>query len=262
MEGVMYRRVLLVSLMVGIVATPARAQFAVIDPANLAQAILIAERTWNHWDELRQQLETIQRMAQGLGRVDSYRIPTVPIGVHDPRRWEYGGPWLEGMNSGDQAGTSYDAITIPLQPPNAGLDRLAATARRAFERQYSTIEITDAVTRMGGHQTALIRAYYERLQRAVEALESDVLNRQPQFHEMTAVLDEIAAGELLGRRQDTASNQLLAHSLEQLLTRSKRLRDTEAATINMQLTTWRDADHVNRAFVAGSGDALRTWRQP
>ena len=57
---------------------------------------------------------------------------------------------------------------------------------------------------------------------------------------MTAILDKVAAGELLGRRQDMASNQLLSHALEQLLARSKRLRDTEAATINMQLVTWRD----------------------
>jgi hypothetical protein len=30
----------------------------------------------------------------------------------------------------------------------------------------------------------------------------------------------------------------------------------------MQLVTWRDARGANEAFVAGSGDALRTWRQP
>ena len=52
---------------------------------------------------------------------------------------------------------------------------------------------------------------------------------------MTAILDKVAAGELLGRRQDMASNQLLSHALEQLLARGKRLRDTEAATMNMQL---------------------------
>ena len=82
------------------------------------------------------------------------------------------------------------------------------------------------------------------------------------YHEMTAILDKIAAGELLARRQDMLSNQLLSHALEQLLARSKRLRDTEAATINMQLVTWRDARAANEAFVAGTGDALRTWRQP
>jgi hypothetical protein len=79
---------------------------------------------------------------------------------------------------------------------------------------------------------------------------------------MTAVLDKISAGELLARRQDMLSNQLLSHALEQLLARSKRLRDTEASTINMQLVTWRDSPAANEAFVAGTGDALRTWRQP
>jgi hypothetical protein len=47
-----------------------------------------------------------------------------------------------------------------------------------------------------------------------------------------------------------------------LLARGKQLRDTEAATINMQLVTWRDGRAANEAFAAGTGDALRTWRQP
>jgi pimeloyl-ACP methyl ester carboxylesterase len=100
------------------------------------------------------------------------------------------------------------------------------------------------------------------IENAVESLESDVLNGLTRYHEMTAVLDKISAGELLARRQDMLSNQLLSHALEQMLARGKRLRDTEAATINMQLVTWRDARAVNEAFVAGTGDALRTWRQP
>jgi len=79
---------------------------------------------------------------------------------------------------------------------------------------------------------------------------------------MTAVLDKVAAGDLLARRQDMATNQLLSHALEQLLARSKRLRDTEASVMNMQLTTWREAAAVNEAFVTGTDDALRTWRQP
>jgi hypothetical protein len=32
--------------------------------------------------------------------------------------------------------------------------------------------------------------------------------------------------------------------------------------MNMQLVAWRDRAAVNQAFVAGAGDALRTWRQP
>ena len=94
---------------------------------------------------------------------------------------------------------------------------------------------------MGGHQVALSAAITVGFRKRSEALENDVLNQGSRgYHEMTAILDKIAAGELLGRRQDMATNQLLSHALEQLLARSKRQRDTEAATINMQLTTWRD----------------------
>lgn len=258
----MKRRVVATVLVLAIGGAPAYAQFAVIDPANLAQAVLIAERTWNHWQELRRQFETIRRMAQGLGAVDAYRLPSVPASVHDASRWAYGRPWLEGLNAGDPTGSQYAAATLPLQAPGSELARISAVGRRAFERQYATVEITDSVARLGGHQVAIIRNYYDRLQRAVEALQGDALNPRPEFHEMTAVLDQIAAGELVGRRQDTVTNQLLSHALEQLLARSKRFRDTEATSVNMQLSTWREADAANRALSAGVGDALRTWRQP
>src|SRR5207302_7880104 len=131
-----------------------------------------------------------------------------------------------------------------------------------FERRYATVEISDSVAMLGGHQLALMRDYHRRLQDAVKKLEDDVLDGSSNYHQMTAVLDKVAAGELLERRQDMAANQLLSHALEQLLARTKRERDTEATTINMQLTTWRDGRAANNAFVAGTGDALRTWRQP
>lgn len=258
----MSRRVWVSLVMVTVIAVPVYAQIAVIDPTNLAQVVLIARRTQQQLDELQAQYRTILRMAQSLGNMESYRVPTIPITRHDPSRWEYGRPWIEGLNGGDPTGAAYWATTVPLQRPNAELSRLTPAARRAFERQYATIEITDSVAQMGGHQVALVRGYHGRLQQAVQALESDVLNGLPRFHEMTAILDKVASGELLARRQDMAANQLLSHALEQLLARSKRLRDTEATTINMQLVTWRDGRGANNAFVAGTGDALRTWRQP
>jgi hypothetical protein len=258
----MIRRILTAVLIVAVCAARAEAQWVVIDPGNLAQAILIAERTLRHYDELKRQYETILRMGQGLGNMEGYRIPTIGITSHDPGRWEYGRPWIQALNSGDATGAAYFATTVPLLRPGATPPTVSAAARRALERQYATIEITDSVATMGGHQVALARGYHGRLQEAVQALEGDVLNGLLRYHEMTAILDKIAAGELLGRRQDMLSNQLLSHALEQLLARSKRLRDTEAATMNMQLTTWRDARPANEAFAAGTGQALQTWRQP
>ena len=139
----------------------------------------------------------------------------------------------------------------PCERPDPRLAQLPLAARQAFERRYATVEITDSVAMMGGHQVALVRGYHDRLQQAVQELQGDVLNDQRGYHEMTAILDKIAAGELLARRQDMASNQLLSHALEQLLARSKRLRDTEAAT----------HEHAAR-HVAGRPGGQRRVRAP
>ena len=258
----MSRRILLSVICFMLMASPGFAQLAVIDPANLVQATLIARRMQQHYEELRAQYLTIQRMARGLGNMDGYRVPTIAITRHDAGRWEYGRPWIQALNSGDATGSAYLSTALPVLRPTPTPARLTQEARRALERQYATIEITDSVAMMGGHQVALARGYHGQLQQAVQDLEGDVLNGLLRYHEMTTILDKIAAGELLGRRQDMLANQLLSHALEQLLARGKRLRDTEATQINMQLVTWRDARAANHAFVAGTGDALRTWRQP
>jgi hypothetical protein len=258
----MVRRLVLVIIVIALVTAPAQAQLAVIDPANLAQAVLIAERAQRHYEELQAQYRTILRMSQGLGNMEGYRIPTISNTRHDVGRWLYGQPWLQGLNSGDSTGAAYWATTVPLQHPSAMPSQITSAARRTLERQYATIELTDSIAMMGGHQVGIVRGYHGRLQEAVQELEGDVLNGLLRYHEMTAILDKVAAGELLGRRQDMASNQLLSHALEQLLARSKRARDTEATTMNMQLVTWRDGRGANEAMVAGTGDALRTWRQP
>lgn len=250
-----------VTLIALLAAGPAQAQWAVFDPSNYAQALLIVQRTQRHLDELRAQYQTIRRMAEALGRMDRYRTPPFALIGHDPARWSYGRSWISALNSGDPTGAAYLAAAMPLERPDAA-SRLTGAARRAFERQYAGVEIADSVAMMGGHQVGIMRGYYDELQRAIQALESDVLSPTASFHDMTAILDKIAAGELLGRRQDMASNQLLSHVLEQLLARSKQLRDSQAVTLNMQLVTWRDAATANRAFRAGMGDALRTWRQP
>jgi hypothetical protein len=193
--------------------------------------------------------------------MDQYRTPPFALARHDVGRWSFAGPWIAGLNVGDPTGAGYLATALPLLQPDPA-SRLSGAARREFERQYANVEIADSVAMMGGHQVGATRGYHDELEQVVQALERDVLNPAASYHELTTVLDKIAAGELVGRRQDMAANQLLSHALEQLLARSKRLRDTEAASLNMQMLTWRDGDAVNRAFRAGAGDALRTWRQP
>jgi hypothetical protein len=256
------QRIIVLTAVIAALAAPAHAQFVVIDPGNLAQAVLIADRTLREYETLVAQYETLVRMSQGLGNLDSYRIPPVPNAEHDVSRWEFGGPWLQGLNSGDPDGAAYRGSKRHLEPPASILQQLPPDAQRAIEQAYATVDVTDAVAQAGGQQVALIRNYGRRLQQAIDALEGDVVSADPRSHEMTAVLDKVAAGSLLARRQDMATNQLLSSALEQLLARSKRLRDTDAVTMNMRIGNIRSGRAAGASVVRGAADDLRTWQQP
>jgi conjugal transfer/entry exclusion protein len=256
------RRLIYAALLVILLGTPASAQFVVVDPGNLAQAVLIAERTLREYEALMAQYQTLLRMSQGLGNMERYRIPTVSGVEHDVSRWAYGRSWLQGLNTGDPSGAAYRSSTRRLEPSGTALQMLPPASRRSVEQAYATVEIADAVAQAGGHHVATLRGYSRRLQQAIDALEGDVVSTDPRAREMTAVLDKVAAGSLIARRQDMAANQLLSHSLEQLLARGKRLRDTEAATMNMRLGALRSGRAAGASVVRGAGDDLRTWRQP
>src|SRR5437764_11363520 len=105
------RRAIAIIVLILIAAAPMRAQEVVIDPTNLVQTILIADRTAREYETLIEQYETIVRMARGLGSLDRYRIPVIGIRSHDPARWPFGAPWLEGLNRGDPYGGLYDQTT-------------------------------------------------------------------------------------------------------------------------------------------------------
>src|SRR4051794_1329421 len=102
-EGVM-RRILVALSALAATARPAHAQLVVVDPGNLEQTTLIAERTLQAYRTLVSQYETLVRMARGLGNMDRYRVPPAATPRHDPSRWTYGAPWLQGLNSGDLRG--------------------------------------------------------------------------------------------------------------------------------------------------------------
>jgi conjugal transfer/entry exclusion protein len=256
------KRCILTVALIAAFATSAGAQLVVSDPGNLAQTVLIADRTLREYETLVEQYQAIVRMAQNLGSLDRYRIPTIGITSHDPSRWLYGTPWLQGLNTGDPGGELYRQVARRLERPGTALDALPPDAQRAIQNSYATIELTDSIAEIAGHQVALVRGYSDRLQQLTQELEADILNPSSRYHEMTAVLDKVAAGELLGRRQDMATNQLLSHALEQLLARSKRMRDTEAATMNMRLLGLRDGRTVASNLIVGAADDLRAWRLP
>ena len=148
----MSRRVWIALFAAIVVAAPLRAQLVVIDPANLTQTILIAERTLAAaTTSSGASSKSFSGWRRGSGLWTAIASRRSAITGHDPSRWDYGRPWIQALNSGDARGTAYLRNGAPAAASAPGRsESLACGGRRMFERQYATMEITDSVAMMGG----------------------------------------------------------------------------------------------------------------
>lgn len=261
-------RTILVALLVLAGASTTHAQLAVHDPTVTARNTVIAT-VKEYLAELQtQQHSQLRRMAQRLSMftdLRKYGLPGAPLWrIHDfetPDLFLFSRGYHAALNYGDAAGAAYRAISHPLEDAGLALQWLSPLGRRALTSQLATLDLADSVVTAATHDTGQLRLNGRRELQAIEALDHDVTNGTLE-QSATAVLDKISGAALIGARQRQARVQLLSGMVEQLLVEGKRARDTEAAALNMQLVAWRDRQSANAAFVAGSGDALRTWRQP
>jgi hypothetical protein len=243
----------------------ANAQIAVHDVAVTARNAASAVLKEYILETQREQHSQLRRMAQRLSLHTNLRKYSVP----DPPRWRtHGGDFLfagnfnDALIFGDPVGAAYLAVSHALTNSRSIPSSLTSAARRELAARLATVDLADASTIAGIHDTGQLRLNGRRRElQAIDALEAHVIDPSNE-QSATAVLDKISGAVLIGARQRQARAQLLAALVEQLLVDSKRARDTDAATMNMQLVRWRDARAANHAFRAGSGDALRTWRQP
>lgn len=261
-------RLIIVLLFVIAATTQARAQWVVTDPGVTARSAVTAAVKEQILTTQRDQHSQLRRMAQRLSLHTDLRKYVVP----DPPRWRihdfvnggtflFAGPFHAALNYGDSTGDAYVALTHPWAAARDLRHDLTALARRALAARFATIDVTDAATIAAANDTGRVRYNGRRELTAIDVLESHVVD--PSNEQSTAaVLDKISGATLIAARQRQARTQLLTDIVEQLLVDSKRARDTDAAAMNMQLTTWRDADAANRALVAGTADAIRNWRQP
>jgi hypothetical protein len=264
-KEVMMRRAILLFVICVAVSANVGAQISVYDPAVTARNSVTAVVKELLLDTERQQHSQLRRMAQRL----SLFTNLAKYVLEDPPRWRtHGGDFLyaNGYNDalifGDPAGAAFLAVSQPIVDPRPLLARLSPAARRAFTSRLATLNLTDAAVIAATHDTGQLRFNGRKHElQAIDALEAHVVDPSNE-QSATAVLDKISGAVLVAARQRQARIQLLSGVVEQLLMDTKRARDTDVGAMNMQLTTWRDGRAANEAFVAGSGDALRTWRQP
>ncbi|MGH9158557.1 MAG: hypothetical protein ACRD2X_01015 [Vicinamibacteraceae bacterium] len=248
-------------------ASTVAAQVAVFDPAvtfrnrvtAVVKELLIALQREQHGE--------LRRMARRLraSSLRQYALDDAPKwrihAFEDGGVFRFAGPYHAALNYGDPNGAGYLAVSHPVLTAQEILARLSPGAQRALTARLATLDVADAAAVDATHDTGRVRFNGRRELAAIDALQADIVDPSDE-QSAAAVLDKISGAVLIGARQRQARTQLLVGILEQLLVDSKRVRDTDAAAMNMQLVTWRDRRAASEAFVAGSTDALETWRQP
>ena len=249
-------------------AVNAGAQLVVTDPAVTVENTLTAivkEVALRTQQEQHRQLRRMARRLSMHTNLAKYSLP-------DPPRWrthDFENPDLlavsralhAALNYGDSTGAAYLAVSHPVQAATPLLARLSPSGRRAMLARLATLDGTDAADIAAVNESGRLRLNGRRELAAIEILETTVLDPS-QEQSATAVLDKISGALLIAGRQRQARTQLLVGIVEQLVTDTKRARDADAVAMNMQLTAWRDGRAASNAFVAGTSEALRSWRQP
>jgi hypothetical protein len=261
------RRTVLAVVLVALGATATSAQIVVFDPAVTLRNSITAVVKAYLVNVQREQHRKLRRMARRLSmhtNLDKYAVP-------DPPRWRTRRPeddvlftheYNLALIFGDASGSAYLGISEPVMAAQDALNGVSPTARRAFAARLATVNVADAAAIAATNDTGLLRLNGRKFElQAINALEAHVIDPSNE-QSATAVLDKISGATLIGARQRQARMQLLAGIVEQLLVDGKRARDTDAAAMDMQIVTWRDARIANHAFAAGTGDTLRRWRQP
>jgi hypothetical protein len=262
------RRATLILMFVAATGLEGHAQLAVYDGAVTTRNSVTAT-VMEYLATLQQeQRRQLRRMAQRLSlftNLDKYRLPEAP--KWRTHTWDNNDVFLfstafhAALNYGAASGSSYLGVIQPVLDAAAAIEQLPPAARRTLTTRLATLDLADAAVIAATHDTGQLRYNGRRELQAIDALEADVTNGSLE-QSTTAVLDKISGAALIGARQRQARAQLLSGIVEQLLVDSKRSRDSETAAMNMQIVAWRDRQAANGAFVAGSGEALRTWRQP
>lgn len=243
----------------------ASAQLVVYDAATTARNSITATLKEYLVELQREQHLKLRDMARRLSALTSlrkYLLEEVPRWRTHGGDYFYAQPYNDALIFGDPQGSAFTELTQRLLDDPSLLDRLDARTRRLIQSRLATVNAADAAAIAATNGTGQLRLLGRKKELpAINALEADVID--PSDEQSTAaVLDKVSGAVLIGARQRQARIQLLVGMVEQLLVDSKRARDTDTAALTMQMTTWRDGRAAAEAFVAGSGDALRTWRQP
>jgi hypothetical protein len=230
----------------------ARAQWVVYDPTNYAQAV-------TRYLQAVQQYEFLVRQAARLpsGAANRYRVPEHPWQVYQGDL-----SVLAALNGGASAASAYRGAVDPLDSIADVLAKVPAAVRARLNARYAALGVSDGVAQMSLQQAGAGRAAGPTVLRAIQAMEDDALSGPDEYHSQTALLNKINGASVLGLRIAEHGNQLMVHTVEQLLLDNVRKRQAEAELMNAHVYQWRYGVRYGAEMFDKTAHRLDSWRQP
>jgi Domain of unknown function (DUF4141) len=267
------KRLLVLLLVVAFaVAAPARAQWVVFDPTNLAVALenlaeLIEQYTQmvRTYQQIRAQYDHWVWMAQRLSPSAFARYRTLANtwrSLAAGNTYNTVDGWLGAVNTGSDALGGYRRATQRLHTYGAAAGVMPADAWARAKARYGQVELLDASTAQGLETIGQMRLRAADALRATKALEDDALSASDDLNTMVAVLNKISAAGVLSIRTSQNANQLLVSLLESQLVEATRRRDAEVAAINAHIVFQQDAQRFASQFTGGTTSAILGFRLP
>jgi len=248
-------------------ASKASAQVAVVDPINIAQAIITASELASVYEQ-QQKLYAIwddYRQALALGKKLQYLTTEVPWRAHlpidDPLNVYR--DLMNAIDRGDLRGAAYDAAVggVPNYPSTV-LSTLSAGDRQRVTSTMGAMMATDGWARLAIATLGQGRAGGQESSRALQALQRDFSSDAREDNGSIAVLQEIVGADLLASRDNQIGNQALSSLLESAVVRHLRLRDAIASELTVDIERRRNYLGVARLANENTSQLIQSWRLP
>ena len=220
------------------------AQLPVFDASVFAQALLEVSKLTAQYNELvetyqmitnqyNQMLWMAKELPDNLAHFRAIQTPWFLSAATNT----YGttGGWISAINTGSNVPFGYQSATEQLMPYGAALAFVPADQLDRLEKHYATIELTDGANEDGMETIGTLRTNAPEVESAIEYLENDSLDSDPDFNTEIAVLEKINAANVIALRNGQDTNKLLTALAEQQLIDAKRKRDAEVKAINTHI---------------------------
>jgi hypothetical protein len=220
------------------------AQLPVFDASVFAQALLEVSKLTAQYNELvetyqmitnqyNQMLWMAKELPDNLAHFRAIQTPWFLSAATNT----YGttGGWIGAINTGSNVPFGYQSATEQLMPYGAALAFVPADQLDRLEKHYATIELTDGANEDGMETIGTLRTNAPEVESAIQYLENDSLDSDPDFNTEIAVLEKINAANVIALRNGQDTNKLLTALAEQQLIDAKRKRDAEVKAINTHI---------------------------